>query len=100
MGLDRDLTFVAGDFANTELPKEKKYLLKYFDTVLQETFLKYVFLFGDYKNFVDHTGLVCQPHWRKKLYNRIKQLEALHKEAKSNGDIQTLAKIESGKYKL
>lgn len=103
MAHTRDMSFISREFETYELPKEKKYLLKYFSTVLQEAFLKYVFVFGDYANFVDHTGLACQPRWQKSLYNKIKQLEAAHKEARSSfteEGMSLLAKIESGKYKI
>jgi len=96
----RDLSFISREFETVELPKEKRYLLKYFDTVLQEAFLKYVFVFGDYENFVDHTGLPCRPQWLKSLYNKLKRLEALHKKARADMDMTTLAIIETGKYKL
>ena len=100
MALIRDLSFIAREFETLELPKEKRYLLKYFDTVLQEAFLKYVFVFGDYENFVDHTGFVCRPHWLKNLYIKLNILEALHKKARADMDMKTLAKIETGRYKL
>jgi hypothetical protein len=95
-----DLKFISKQFEYFELPKEKKYLLKYFDTVLQETFLKYVFVFGDYKNFTDHTGFYIRPRWQKVLYNKLIRLEAAQKEARKNMDMQLLAKIETGKFKL
>lgn len=99
----RDLSFISKEFETFEFPKGKKYLLKYFDTALQEAFLKYVFVFGNYDNFVDHTGLSCQPHWLKNLYNKLKQIESLHKEAKSilsEENMKRLAQIESGKFKI
>lgn len=100
MALTRDLSFISREFETIELPKEKKYLLKYFNTVLQEAFLKYVFVFGDYDNFVDHTGFSCRPRWLKNLYNKLRHIESLHKEARANMDMTTLALIESGKHKL
>jgi len=95
----RDLDFLARRFETIELPKEKRYLLRYFDTSLQTAFLKYVQVFGDYANFVDHTGLSCRMYWLQKLYNRLQRLEAVHREARANMDMTTLAHIESGKYK-
>lgn len=103
MAHTRDMSFISREFETFELPKEKKYLLKYFDTVLQEAFLKYVFVFGDYDNFVDHTGLACQPRWLKNLYNKLKRLESAHKEARSSFSeegMKRLAQIESGKFKI
>lgn len=100
MGQNPDLLFLSRQFESLDLPKEKRYLLRYFDTPLQTAFLKYVLVFGDYANFVDHTGLVCQPRWMASLYNKLTQLEALHREARANMDMTLLATIESGKYKL
>lgn len=103
MATTRDLSLISREFENLEFPKEKRYLLKYFNTVLQVAFLKYVFVFGDYDNsidnFVDHTGLSCRPKWLKDLYKKLKKLEAAHKEAKLNMDMEILAKIEMGKFK-
>ena len=64
-------------------------------------FLKYVIAFdGDYTHFSDHTGVRCSLRWLKILHERLARLEQLHKMAKQNIDLETLAKIESGKYKL
>lgn len=99
MAHHRDLDFLARRFETVELPKEKKYLLRYFDTPLQTAFVKYVHVFGDFTNFVDHTGLPCRTYWLQKLYNRLQHLEAAHREARANMDMTALAHIESGKYK-
>ena len=100
----RDLSLISREFENLEFPKEKRYLLKYFGTVLQVAFLKYFFVFGEYDNFydnfVDHTGLSCRPKWLKELNQKLRKLEAAHKEAKLNMDMETLAKIEMGKFKI
>jgi hypothetical protein len=83
-----------------EFPRGKRYLLKYFDTGLQTMFLKYVYIFGNYTHFSDHTGFKCQKRWCDFLYQRYLVLEKLNREARANMDMVTLAKIESGKYKL
>lgn len=95
-----DLIFLARQWETVELPKDKKYLLKYFDTPLQMTFLKYVYVFENYSNFVDHTGFPCTTRWLAVLYNRLQTLQSLHRAARANMDMTALAKIESGKYKL
>jgi len=97
---NRDLSFLARQWETVELPKEKKYLLRYFNTPLQAAFLKYVHIFGDYSNFVDHTGLASSPRWLAILYNRLQTLQTLHREARANMDMTALAHIESGNYKL
>ena len=96
----RDLYFLGQSWEEFDVPKEKKYLLKYFDTPLQEAFLKYFFMFGEYSNFCDHTGIPCRDRWLNTLFERLQAYEQIHKQAKSNMDMTLLAKIEAGKYKL
>ena len=100
MAQSRDLIYLARLWETVDLPKEKRYLLRYFDTPIQKAFLKYIHVFGDYSNFVDHTGLVCSPRWLEILYNRLRKLQTLHREARANMDMTTLAHIESGNFKL
>lgn len=82
------------------MPREKLYLLKYFDTPIQEAFIKYFLLFGDYKNFVDHTGLYCQMRWLKLLKKKYDILEAMRKKARDEIDLFLISQIETGKYKI
>lgn len=96
----RDLIFLARQWETLELPKEKRYLLKYFETPLQVVFLKYMHVFGDHCNFVDHTGFSCSDRWLIKLNCKLQNLQTIHREARSNMDMTTLALIESGNYKL
>lgn len=95
-----DLDFLGRKFDSVELPKEKKYLLKYFDTDLQRAFLRYIHVFGSYHNFVDHTGLACQERWLIILSHKLHVLESIHKEARANKDMTMLALIESGRYRI
>lgn len=62
--------------------------------------LKYFYVFGEIKNFPDHSGFPCRLFWLEKLVERHNRLESAHKQAKTNMDMSLLAKIESGKYKL
>lgn len=96
----RDLNFLSRDFENLEIPKDKKYLLNYFRKEVQQAFLKYFFVFGDYSNFVDHTGHYCQQRWLKILHQKLIDLESIHNDAKKNLDFSLLTKIESGKFKF
>lgn len=98
--MSRDLAFLSRRFESVELPREKAYLYKYFKTKVQEAFLKYVHVFGEYSNFTDHTGLHITPRWLKKLHDRLVMLETLHRQAKKDIDLETLALIETGKYRL
>jgi hypothetical protein len=98
--LNRDLALIAALHESGELPREKKYLLKYFRTSVQQAFLRYVTVFGDYKNFCDHTGIVVQERWLKELQERHDKLERIKKQARESLDLTTLAQIESGEYHL
>lgn len=98
--MNKDLIFLGRQFETFEIPKDKRYLLKYFDTPPQELFLKYFLSFGNFDHFVDHTGVVLQVRWMKILKQKLELLLALHAEAKKNFDLSGVAKIESGKYRL
>ena len=98
MSLNRDLLLLARQFESYQLPKEKKYLLKYFDSPVQQAFLKYFLIFHEYKNFTDHTGIAVQPHWLKNLCEKLHILEKAHKEAKQNLDMAGVLQIEKGKF--
>lgn len=95
-----DILFIAGEFESYEIPKEKKYLLKYFTTDIQKYFLKYIFLFGNYKNFVDHTGIYCQERYMKIMWNALQKLQEAHAKAKKEMDFDFLVKIETGKFSI
>jgi len=95
-----DFLFIAGDFESFQIPKEKKYLLKYFTTNIQISFLRYVFLFGNFKNFVDHTGIYCQERYLKIMWNALQKLQEAHAKAKKDMDFEFLVKIENGKFSI
>lgn len=100
MANKNDLIFIGRQWETVILPKEKKYLLKYFKTPVQKTFLKYFYLYGEYSNFVDHTGFKCQLRWLDVLASRLKKIETAQKEARKNMDMATLTLIEQGKYEV
>ena len=100
MAQNLDLLLLAREWEHIDLPKEKKYLLKYFDTSLQYAFVKYFHIFGDYLNFPDHTGVPCCSRWLETLYSRIQTLEKIRSEARRNRDMELLVEIESGRYKI
>ena len=95
-----ELQFLAGDFFDFVLPKEKQYLFRYFTTNIEKQFIKYYFCFGEYECFTDHTGLYCQKRWLGILKLRLDELLAAHAAAKREIDLELLAYIESGGYKL
>jgi hypothetical protein len=96
----KDLDFLSREFENFEVPKEKRFLLKYFKQEVQQAFLRYYLVFGSYNNFVDHTGFYCQERWLKVLHKKLVELERVHKLFKSNIDLESLLLVESGNYKL
>lgn len=95
----RDLAFLSGQFFDTEIPKDKAYLQKYFTSNLQKAFLRYVLVFEeDVSAFCEHTGYVCTPPFLYKLRCRYKELISVHKKAKESMDFDLLWLIESGKF--
>ena len=95
-----DLLFLSRHYETVELPREKQFLFKYFDTEVQIAFLKYLHVFGNYDNFSDHTGYYCTTPWLKALYERCVKLEVVRREAKNNFDLEFLTIIEAGGYKF
>lgn len=98
--MERDCLFIGNRYLFLEIPKEKKFLLKYFKGKIQRCFLKYFIFFGEYNNFVDHTGLCCQKRWLKNLEKKYNDLLYLQSRSKSSTDLEALSKIESGKAKV
>jgi hypothetical protein len=95
----RDLDFISGSFVDLQIPKEHKYLLKYFKTPLQKAILKYFFVFQETSCFIEHTGHYTTKSYLYRQELWIKELLAAHKAAKSSMNLEELWKIESGKYK-
>ena len=97
---DSELDFISGKFFDVMLPREWRYLEKYFQSDVQRQFLKYYYVFRNSKNFVDHTGFHCTRRWLRLLRRKIEILMKEHAEAKANFDLEKLALIESGKFKF
>jgi len=99
----QDLEFISGEFFDIEVPKEKQYLLKYFQTDLQVAFVRYYLVFGTIRNFVDHTGHYCSERMLHKLQSKYRRLTEAHAAAKSElteENMDLLERLESGKYRL
>jgi hypothetical protein len=99
----RDLDFISGEFFDHEIPKDKLFLLKYFTTELQVAFLRYFLVFGDCRNFTDHTGHVCSVRLLKRLKARFLRLCQLHDQAKrgmTEEALEMLQLLESGQFPL
>lgn len=98
--MNPDLLLLSREFENYQFPKEKKYLLNYFESGIQEAFLKYYFVFHDFKNFTDHTGISVQPKWLRNIHEKLRIIEEAHKQAKANFDMTLVLEIESGNFKF
>jgi len=94
-----ELDFLSGRFFDMDLPREMKYLEKYFYLDVQRAFLSYYYIFESTTHFTDHTGHVCSRRHLRTMKEKYKKIRIAHKEAKSNFDIEKVAYIESGKYK-
>jgi hypothetical protein len=96
----KELKFLSGAFFDFEIPIDKKYLLKYFKSPLEEQFIKYYLCFSDIDNFVDHTGYLCQKRWLIILKKRFDAITDFHHKCKANVELELLREIEEGKYKF
>jgi hypothetical protein len=98
-----DLNLISGEFFEYEIPKEKRFLLKYFKTDLQMAFLRYYMLYETPMNFVDHTGHYCSKRMLFIFAARYKHLIKLYEQAKSDLSEESMHLIyllESGQYKI
>lgn len=100
MGLENELIFISGTFFDYEIPKSKRYFLKYYTSRIQRQFLRYYLIFRSRERFVEHTGLYARKRWLQLLEARFLKLEREHKIAKEDFDFAKVAEIESGNYKL
>lgn len=100
MGLKEELNFISGEFLDYTIPKDKKYLLKYYTSKIQQQFLRYYLLFRTKDRYIEHTGLFVRIRWLQELESRLLEIEKIHKQAKEDFDIEKVAEIESGKFKF
>jgi hypothetical protein len=99
----KDLQFISGEFFDFEIPKEKRYLLKYFTTDLQQTFLRYYMVFGEHRNFVDHTGRRATRRMLFMLqakYHKLIEAYDAAKRALTEQGMETVLAIENGTFKV
>lgn len=99
----KDSELISGEFFEIEIPNDKKYLIKYFDTEIQKIFLKYYIVFGSIKNFSEHTGRICSRSLLIRLRDRYLNLNKIYEEAKKSlteEGLETVFLIESGKFLL
>ena len=99
----RDLDFISGRFFEFEIPKDKRYLLKYFTGDLQVMFLRYYMVFGNSRNFTEHTGFKCDKSVLSRFEKRYRDLTKFYNDSKSaftEKGLENISLIESGKLKL
>jgi hypothetical protein len=96
----KELKFLAGVFFDFEIPKDKKYLLKYFRTSIEQQFVKYYLCFSEIDYFVEHTGYFCQKRWLVILKKRFNTIVDFHHKCKVDLDLELLKKVEEGKHKF
>lgn len=100
---EKDCHFISGVFFEYDVPKEKRYLLRYFKTALQRAFLRYYLVFGNFKNFVDHTGYYCSDRLLYRFQLRFRKLTRLYDESKrslSEEGMELIRLLETGKFRL
>jgi hypothetical protein len=99
----RDLAFISGDFFVYQIPKNKKYLTKYYTTPLQKMFLKYYLCTGTISNFTNHTGMFCSDRILFKLKSRYLKFCEIYDNAKKSfteEGMELIDLIESGRFRL
>ena len=96
---DPELFFISGKMFDVDIPKEQKWLLKYFKVPVQRQFLFYYLTLGDPWNFSVHTGYASSKRSLFRLRYKLEKLLDLHKKAKDNFDFELLTKLETGRYK-
>lgn len=97
---DLELLFICGRFDDLDIPKEKKWLWKYFTEPLQRQFVTYYLTFNNRRQFTDHTGFAASKRWTKALKAKLLKLLQFHATAKINFDFETLGRIERGEIKF
>jgi hypothetical protein len=91
--------FLAGEFFDLPLPREKAFIFRYFRSPLERQFVRYYICFGQIDNFIHHTGFFCQRRWLRILRNRYEKLVKLHEKYKTEGNLEKLNQLEKGKLK-
>lgn len=97
---ERDRNLISGFFLEDFLPSDKIWLKKYFKTSIQKRFLIYFLIFESHFYFVRHTGIYCSERYLNNMGKKISELQKAHEYAKNNFDLEKLADIEMGKFKV
>jgi hypothetical protein len=96
----KESQFLAGNFFDFEISKERNFLFKYFRSPLERQFVRYYLCFGEIEYFTEHTGHFCQKRWLKILKQRFDKIIAFHNQCRENMELELLEKIEKGRYKF
>jgi hypothetical protein len=96
----KESQFLAGNFFDFEISKERSFLFKYFRSPLEKQFVRYYLCFGETEYFTEHTGHFCQKRWLKILKQRFDKIIAFHNQCRENMELELLEKIEKGRYKF
>jgi hypothetical protein len=105
-----DLQLISGEFFHDEsVPKDKRWLQRYFRTPSQRRFLAYYLQFSAlrcrspyhfYRNFTDHTGVYCTKRAIQKWTKKLLLLESLVRAATEGLELAALEVIKSGRYRF
>lgn len=88
------------DFLNEPVSAESFWMTRYFGDGLGYEFLRYFLAFRSSVHFSEHVGMPCSKRWVNRMKSRLRTLERAHAEAKRSMDFESLADLETGKYKL
>lgn len=93
-----DLLILSRAWESIQLPSDRKFLDKYFTTDIQGTFFRYIYVFGNYDNFQTHTGIFVSKRYMIRMYKEFYDLIDAYIKAKKDFDLNTVVKIEDGKF--
>lgn len=88
------------NFLDAPVPSAQHWMTRYFESGLNYEFLRYFLLFRCDVHFSEHIGRSCSKRWVKRMRSKFLKLEAAHAKAKAEMDIEKIADIEMGKFKL
>lgn len=88
------------DFMGRPAAQEFAWMAHYFRSGACADFLKYFSLFRSTVHFSEHVGRPCSNRWVMRMKSRFVRLERARREAKDNLDFETVADIETGRFKL
>lgn len=103
-----DLALIGGKFTENNLPPERQFLIKYFQSPVTKCFLFYFFAFNKLldvsvenmsRNFVDHTGNYISKQRLRFLVAKTRILIEAIEQAERDLDLPLVDKIKSGKFR-